>query len=129
MGSLSDALKPKVRATKGEKDSQYNGIKLVKEHVAELYNMLNFSLDVPGSAVLDAMVAELTGEEVPEDSKQSADGSKFIGKKMSIKTEEDATVFDNHIELCKALNIPATTPGADTFRIVLQKFLEKRGIQ
>ena len=126
MSKLAEALKPKARVAKGEKDSQYNGIKLQKDYVEELYKMVKFDLGVPGSAVLDAMIADLTGEEIPEESVVATDGSKFIGKKMSIKAPDaEATVFDNHVKLCEALGIPATTTGADTFRVVLQKYLEK----
>jgi len=127
MSNLSAILAPKTRNKKGEKDAQYNGVKLSKEHVAELYRVLGVELDTAGSVVLDRMIAEVTGEPLPEESQGSTDGSKFIGKKMSIKPSEDATVFDSHLKLCEALNVPATTAGADMFRVILEAFLKKTG--
>lgn len=119
---LSDALSSKGRKKGGIPTTQFDGMKLAKSDVADLYALLGLPEEAPGAQAFETIVATAIGSEAPErEDAAAADGSKFIGKKLSLaKTEEDDE-FTSHAVLCEQLGIPATSQGSQVFREALEK--------
>ena len=118
--SLINALNKTGRSKSEEQTAQFDGIKLAKEDVAELYEVLGLESGSPGSEAFELMIEQVTGIASPNRESKSSDGSKFIGKKLSIvePTEKD-TVYTNHVVLCQKLGLPANSSGAVVFRHML----------
>lgn len=126
MSSLREALVAKSRNKNENPTSQFDGVKLAKEHVGELYETLGLEPGSAGAEAFEAMVEIATGQTSPERAeKASADGSKFIGKKLSLSNTDKDTVFTSHVKLCEAMKIPATSSGAQVFRALLTAVLDK----
>jgi len=127
--ALIQALSASKRTKNANPTSQFDGIKLQKEDVGELYEILGLDAGSPGSEAFEAMIEKVTGEESPDRVNKSSDGSKFIGKKLSIKApDEESTVFDNHVALCEKLGIPANSSGAQVFRHLLSSLPEVKAM-
>lgn len=124
--ALKDALSSKPRSTNEARTSQFDGIKLSKDDVSELYKLLGLEPGTSGAEAFEGMIETVTGQTSPERQERSADGSKFIGKKLSLTNTDKDTVFTSHVKLTEALSLPATASGAQVFRALLEKFLTKK---
>lgn len=127
--SLINALSTQKRSKNENPTSQFDGIKLAKGDVAELYEILGLEAGSPGSEAFEVLIEKVTGIESPTRAAKETDGSKFIGKKLAITdATKKSTVFDNHNVLCEKIGLPVNASGAQVFRHLLASLPEVKAM-